>query len=114
MPDKIDLDKIIKFKANRKSYIIIESINVKKEYEKDQTVNLICRKLASFIKQKQRQRIYIHGILGYAITEFEENVYISLGFKKIKDLDERIKLYEIDEDDIKEIFLNEDNVRLFR
>ena len=114
MPDRIDLDKIIPFKSNRKTYLIFESINVKKEYEKDQTINLICRKIASFIKQKQRQRIYIHGILGYAITEFEENVYISLGFTKVKDLDERIKLYELKEDDIKEIFLNEDNVRLFR
>ena len=114
MPDKLDLDKIIPFKSNRKNYVIFESINVKKEYEKDQTVNMICRKIASFIKQKQRQRIYIHGILGYAMTEFEENVYISLGFKKIKELDERIKLYELESDDIKEIFLNEDNVRLFR
>ena len=114
MPEKLDLDKIIPFKSNKKTYLIFESINVKKEYEKDQTINLICRKIASFIKQKQRQRIYIHGILGYAMTEFEENVYISLGFRKVKELDERIILYELPEDDIKEFYLNEDNVRLFR
>ncbi len=114
MPNRIDLDKIIKFKPNRKSYLIFESINVKKEYEKEQTVNLICRKIASFIKQKQRQRIYIHGIIGFAITEFEEDVYVSLGFRKLKQLDERIILYELPEEDIKEYYLNEDNVRLFR
>jgi len=113
MPDKIDLDKIIRFKANKKTYIIFESINVKKEYEKDETVNLICRKISSFIKQKHRQRIYIHGILGYAMTEFEENVYISLGFRKLKELDERIILYELPEEDIKEYYLNENNVHLF-
>ena len=113
MPDKIDLDKIIKFKANRKAYLVCESINVKKEYEKDQTVILICKKIASFIKQKQRQRIYIHGILGFAITEFEENVYLSMGFRKLKELDERITLYELPEEDIKEYYLDEDNVRLF-
>lgn len=114
MPHKIDLDKIIKYKANRKAYIVFESINVKKEYEKEQTINMICKKISSFIKQKQRQRIYIHGILGFALTEFEENVYLSLGFTKIKDLGERIKLYELSEDDVKEIYLNESNVRLFR
>ena len=105
--DEIDLDKIIPFKANKKTYLLFESINVKKEYEKEQTINLICRKIASFIKQKQRQRIYIHGILGFALSEFKDNVYVSLGFRKIKELGERITVYELDEDDIKEIYLNE-------
>lgn len=112
MYDVIDLDKIIPFKANRKTYLLFESINVKKEYEKEQTVHLICRKIASFIKQKQRQRIYIHGILGFSLNEFEDDVYVSLGFKKVKTLGERITIYELDEDDIKEIYLNEDKFRL--
>ena len=45
MPDIIDLDTIIEFKRNKKSYLIIESINVKKEYEKDKTIELIDKKL---------------------------------------------------------------------
>ena len=112
MYDVIDLDKIIPFKANKKAYLLFESINVKKEYEKEQTIHLICRKIESFIKQKQRQRIYIHGILGFSLNEFEDDVYISLGFKKIKTIGERVTVYELDEDDIKEIYLNEDKFRL--
>jgi len=106
LPDKIDLDKIIKFKANKKSYLLIETINVKKEYEKEQTIKLICKKIDSFIKIKQRQRIYIHGILGFAVSKFEEEVYLTLGFKKIRSLDDNTSLYELNEDDIRMYFLN--------
>lgn len=101
MPDDFDLDKIIKFKSNRKSFVVIETINVKKEYKKEQTVDLIIKKLNSFIKAKHRQRIFIHGILGYAIDEFEEDIYKAMGFEKIKDLDDNTKLYELTEDKIK-------------
>lgn len=103
MPEKIDLDKIIKFKANKKSYIIIETINARKEYEKDETIELITKKISSFIKIKHNQRIYIHGILGYAINDFESKIYESLGFTKIKELEDNISLYELDENKIKKL-----------
>ena len=101
MPDIIDLDAIIEFKRNKKSYLIIESINVKKEYEKDKTIELIDKKLKSFLKMKKNRKIYIHGIIGYAITNFENEVYKNLNFNKVKDLKDNITLYELDEEDIK-------------
>ncbi len=106
MPDTIDLDNIIEFKSNKKSYILIESINVKKEYEKDETIKLICKKIDSFIKIKQRQRIYIHGIIAFAVSKFEEDVYLSLGFKKIKSFEDDTSIYELSEEDIRLYFLN--------
>lgn len=103
MPDNFDLDKILKFKANKKSFIVIETINVKKEYEKDETIELITKKINSFIKTKHRQRIYIHGILGYTINEFEAKIYESIGFTKTKELEDNIYLYELDENKIKKL-----------
>ena len=101
MPNSFNLESIIPFKQGRKSYVIIETINVKKEYDKEQTVELITKKLIRFINAKYRQRIYVHGILGFALNDLEENIYKSMGFTKLKDLEDNIKLYELNEDDIK-------------
>ena len=95
IPISLDINNIREFKSNRKNYILIESVNVKKEYEKEQTINLICKKIVSFINIKYRKKIYIHGILGIALTDFENKVYNELGFNIIKDLDS-IKIYELD------------------
>ena len=95
MYDTIDLDKIIEFKANRKTYILFESINVRKEYEKDQTTELIVKKIKSFIKIKYRKKIYIHGILGFALSDFEKKTYEALEFTKIRTIEDNIDLYEL-------------------
>ena len=55
-------------------------------------------RILNLISLFERQRIYIHGILGFALSEFEDNVYVSLGFRKIKELGERITVYELDEE----------------
>ena len=38
-----------------------------------------------------------NSFLGYAINEFESKIYESLGFTKIKELEDNISLYELDE-----------------
>lgn len=101
MPDTIDLNTIIQFKRNKKSYVLMECINVKKEYEKDQTIELINRKLKSFINLKHNRKIFIHGILGYGLSQFEKDTYSKLGFKKIKELKDNIDLYELSGDNLK-------------
>ena len=50
---------------------------------------------------KKNRKIYIHGIIGYAITNFENEVYKNLNFNKVKDLKDNITLYELDDEDIK-------------
>ena len=105
MPASIDLDSIVEFKTNKKEYLIIESINVKKEYEKEQTIDLICKKLINLIKSKNQKRIYIYGIISFTVTDFEESIYKKLNFNKIKDLDNNVKLYEITREEIKKYYL---------
>ena len=101
MPDKFNLDSIIKYKKNKKSYIMIESINVQNQYEKDETIDLIEKKLKSFIRAKRNRKIYINEILAYGFSDFEKQTYEKLGFRKEKDLDENIGLYIYDLDNIK-------------
>ena len=101
MPDKYNLDSIIKYKKNKKSYIVIESINVLNQYERDETISLIEKKLKSFIKSKRNRKIYISEILAYGLSNFEKQIYEKLGFKKEKELDNNIGLYILDQDKIK-------------
>ena len=96
----ISEDDVISFKANRKTYLLIESINVSHNYEQEETIKLINKKIRSFIKAKYRQRIYIHGIIGIALTDFEKKVFDSCNFKKIKDLENNLSMYELDNENI--------------
>ena len=100
IPDKIDVNEVIPFKINKKNYILIESINIKHDYEKEKMVDLISNKIKSLIKNKHKRRIYIHGILGFALTNFEKDVYQKLNFKVVKKIDNFV-IYELDEDLIK-------------
>ena len=101
MPDYFDLKCIGPFVRNRKSYIIIESININKKYASEEAIVLIDKKFRSFLRLKHSRKIYIHGILGYALTDFEKQVYECLGFTKVKKLEDKIVLYELDSDRIK-------------
>lgn len=95
IPDSINIDRIIEFKKNKKAYVLIDSININKQYENDKAVELIDRKIKSFIKMKKNRKIYIHGILGNALTDFEKNVYEHMEFKKIDIKDNDLSLYEL-------------------
>ena len=101
MPDMYDLDTIVPFKRNRKSYILVESINIEKQYEREEAIVLIDKKFRSFLRLKHSRNIYIHGILGYGFTDFEKQVYECIGFKKVKDLSDNETLYELDRESIK-------------
>ena len=101
MPDSFDLDTIIPFKRNKKSYLVVESINIDKKYAMEEAIVLIDKKFRNFLKLKHSRKIYIHGILGYGFTDFEKQVYECIGFTKIKDLEDNVSLYELDEDSIK-------------
>ena len=94
-PDYLDESQIIPFKANKKTYILIESINIKSEFDKEETIELINKKIHNFIKTKKRQRIYIHGLLGIGLTSFQKELYEKIGFDKIKELKDDINLYEL-------------------
>ena len=103
MPSKIDLDNIIEFKRNKKSYIVIESVNIEEKYEKDQAIELIDKKIKFFLRIKNSRKIYIHGIIAYAYTDFEKQLYEYIGFNRLKELDDNIILYEMEVDNIKKI-----------
>ncbi len=93
---------------NKKNYIIIDSINVLPKYEKDVIIIQTSNKIEKLIKQKYRNRIYIHGIIAYAMTDFEEKVLLATGFRKIKDVEDNIMLFELSKEDIDDYYLRKD------
>lgn len=101
----IYLKNIIEFKVNRKNYMIIESINIKKEYEKEESIKLIDKKLKSFINLKHKRRVYIHGIIFLATSEFEKQICEYMKFNKVKELDDKTFIYELSVDEIKNNYL---------
>ena len=105
MPKEVNLDKVISFKSRRKAYVFVESINVRKEYEKDQMTEMIRKKLAAFVKKRWRQQIYIHGLLGYAMSDYEKELYQIIGFTKVRVFDDESILFELDENKIKRFLL---------
>lgn len=105
LPHTIDLYKIIEFKTNKKNYLLIESINIKKEYEKEQSIELIYKKIKSFINIKHRQRIYIDGILFFATSSFEKEVCEHMKCIKIKELEDNTFIYELPMNNIKRDYL---------
>ena len=72
MPSEVNLDKILKFKMRRKAYVYIESVNVRKEYEKEQMTEIVSQEAGELRKAKWRQNIPIHGLLGYPMSDYEE------------------------------------------
>ena len=96
----IYLKNIIEFKVNRKNYLIIESINIKKEYEKVESIKLIDKKIKSFINIKHRQRVFINKIIFLATSESEY-----MNFIKVKELDDNTYLYELSSEIIKEKYI---------
>lgn len=105
IPDIIDLNKIIKFKTNRKNYILIESINIKKEYEKEQSIELIHKKIKSFINIKHRQRVYINGIIFFATSKFEKEICEYMKCTKLKDVEDNTSIYELSIEEIRKDYL---------
>ena len=94
-PDYLNEKEIIPFKVNKKSYILIESINLKENYENEETIKMIEKKIRNFIRLKKRQRIYIHGILGIGLTKFQKEIYEYMKYNKLKEYKDDIYLYEI-------------------
>ena len=101
IPEKINLNKVIKFKANKKNYLLIESINIKKEYEKEESIKLISKKIKNFIKLKHKQRVYIKEIIFFATSDFEKNICEYMNFNKIKEMDNNTYIYELSTETIK-------------
>ena len=105
LPNILDLNKIIKFKKNRKNYLLIESINIKKEYEKEKTIELIHKKIKSFINKKYRQNVLINSILFFATSNFEKEICEYMKLNKIKKLDDNTYIYELIEEDRKRDYI---------
>ena len=95
---------MIKYKHDIVGYLNYLNV-VEDEYEKDETIELINKKLKSFIKLKHKRRVYISSILVLATSTFEKDLCERLSLNKYKELEDNTYLYELTEDQIKKYYL---------
>lgn len=100
---KYDLNNVTKFYKSKNNYIVIDSINVEKEYQNYKTIELIKEKIINLIKNKSRNGYKISGIISTSVNKFEEDVLEELQFKLYKKISDSNNIYELDSRNIKNI-----------
>ncbi|MBE6160312.1 MAG: YgjV family protein [Lactobacillales bacterium] len=104
-----DLNNIIKYRKNRKNYLVIDSINIKSQFQNHVSVDLIIKKLKKIIRKKHNEGYKIESIISVAFNKFEENVLKQAGFDKYKEYSNKESLYVIDRKNIEDIYLKNMN-----
>ena len=100
-----NIENITKFKKNRKNYLIIESINIKSEFQKSDAIKLIIKKIKNIIITKYNKEYKIESIVSTSINKFEEKVLEEAGFSIHKEYSKKEKLYIIDNKTIEQNYL---------
>lgn len=104
-----DLNNIIKYRKNRKNYLVIDSINIKSQFQNHVSVDLIIKKLKKIIRKKHNEGYKIESIISVSFNKFEENVLKQAGFNKYKEYSNKEFLYVIDRKNIEDIYLKNMN-----
>lgn len=91
-----NIDNIDSFKKNKKNYIIIDAIAIRKKYQNRNAIKLIKRTLNSLIKYEYRHKHSINSILFLAVNDFEKEFATNYIFKEIKIYKTEETLYAID------------------
>lgn len=104
-----DLNNIIKYRKNRKNYLVIDSINIKSQFQNHVSIDLIIKKLKKIIRKKHNEGYKIESIISVAFNKFEENVLKQAGFDKYKEYSNKETLYVIDRKNIEDIYLKNMN-----
>lgn len=104
-----NIENITSYKKTKKNNLIIDSINIKHEYQNELSMNLIVKKIKSIIAKKYKADYIINSIISVAINEYERLTLEKAHFKLYKSYSNEAHLYMIDNKTIEEIYLK--NVR---
>lgn len=104
-----NIENITSYKKNKKNNLIIDSINIKHEYQDEISMNLIVKKIKSIIAKKYKADYIINSIISIAVNEYERLTLEKAHFKLYKSYSDKVNLYMIDSKMIEEIYLK--NVR---
>lgn len=100
-----DINNIIRYRKNRKNRLIIDSINIKSEYQNEVSVDLIIKKLKEVIVSKYKSDYVIDSILSVAVNKYEKEVLEKGGFSLYKSYSKNEHLYMIDNKAIEDTYL---------
>lgn len=104
-----NLSEVTKFYKSKKNYLIIDSINIKHEFQNEISINLIVKKIGNIIQTKYKEDYKIESIISVAIDKFEKDVLEKAGFSEYKKYSNKETLYMIESKVIEEKYLK--NVR---
>lgn len=94
--DSYENEEIIPYHRNKKLYINMNSIVLKREYNNKKIVKRIETEINRYINKKLRSNYKIRQIFIYTVNEFEEKIVKQLGFKQVKKITDECILYSKD------------------
>ena len=92
--DSFEADEVIPYHKNRKLYINMNSIVLKREYNNKKIVRRLETEIKKYVNKKLRTNYKIRKMFIYTINEFEEKIVKDLGYKKVKKITEECILYQ--------------------
>lgn len=104
-----EIENIVTWKKSKKNYMIIDSINIKSEFQNEKSVELITNKIKKIIVSKYKEGFEIECIACTAITKYEKGILEKLGFVSHKKYNKNEELYLINRKEIEQLYLN--NIR---
>lgn len=99
--DEFNLDEIITFHKTKKNYITLNSVVIDKKFQNGYAVRLLTRRLKKILKQMNYNKYKIEGINAFAVSKDGRHFLENIGFKKIKELEDKNCLYILDEKNLK-------------
>ena len=91
--DTFESDDILPYHRNKKLYININSIVLKREYNNKKVVKRIETEINRYVNKKLRNNYKIKVLFIYTVNEFEEKIVKDLGYKQVKKITEECVLY---------------------
>lgn len=92
--DTFNEEDVIDYKANRASYLNLNAIVTRDEYENSNTIEKIETSINDYIKKMKKKRYYIKEICSFSVNHLEEKILEDLEFEKIKEINNECYLYK--------------------
>ena len=101
-----NIDNVTMFKKSKKNYLIIDSINIKHEYQNDASMELIIKKIKNIIVSNYNLGYEIESIICPVVNKYEKDIMEKAGFVQHKNYSNNETLYIIDNKTIDKLYLN--------
>jgi len=103
--NEYDKNNVVSIQNRKKHYLVIDSINVKKQYNNEVTKNIIVKKIKNIIISNLSDGVKIESVIAVSLNKLETEVLEAIGFVMKKEYDKNKKIYILSKEKIESIFL---------